>query len=429
MLANFPDSNFLYISYTESLAAKQTETIRSILELPEYVELFGITTDKNSRAKSNFTTNFGGSCFAAGAGGSITGRGAGIKGTRRFGGCAVIDDIHKPDEVTSDTMRQAILDWYKNTFYSRLNMPHTPILLIGQRLHEDDLPSNLIQGFDGREWNTVVLPALDKAGNPLYPEMHDVKELNNMANNMPYMFASQYQQNPIPAGGGIFKEHWFPLLEHEPKISITFITVDSSETSKTYNDATVFSFWGLYRLQIAGTDSEKWALHWIDCEEIWVEPKDLESHFLSFYGRCMNHPVQPTFVGIEKKSSGTTLLSILKDTRGLRVDEIERPGGKGALNKIDRFLATQPLASNKLISLPMHGHHKDIVLSHMTRITANDSHRRDDICDTFADAVDLALIRKIIPGMISAPRHNSEKLRDLARRAETNNRASKRIWS
>jgi predicted phage terminase large subunit-like protein len=404
-MAQYPDSNFLYVSYSHSLAKKQTQTIRHILQMPEYVELFNVKLKGDTSAKDNFETTENGSVYAAGAGGSITGRGAGIKGADRFGGCIVIDDIHKPDEVTSDTMREGINEWYYNTLQSRVNSSSTPVIFIGQRLHEDDLAANLIRSGD---WKTLIIPAIDVAGNALHPEMHDIHTLKKMQHDSPYNFASQYQQDPQPAGGGIFKPEWFRLHEIEPKMIATFITCDSAETEKEYNDATVFSFWGIYRIVNNDIDSGLYGLHWIDCTEIRVEPRDLHPEFINFYAGCMRHKCKPSLVAIEKKSTGVTLLSVLKDFQGLQRIEIERSRSSGG--KVERFLACQPYVAQGLVSLPEDGKHTKMCIEHMRKITANNSHRFDDICDTAADAIKLALIDKTV-----VARHESNDYAAIAK--------------
>ena len=391
-LAQYPDSNFLYVSYSLGLAKKQTKTIRQIIAMQEFRDIFGVQLSDEASAQGNFETSLNGSVYAAGADGEITGRGAGIKGVNRFGGCIVIDDIHKPSEVTSDTMRASVNDWYFNTLQSRLNDPeNTPIIFIGQRLHEDDLAANLIKSG---EWETVIIPALDPAGNALHPQMHTRDALLKMQETMPYVYASQYQQDPMPAGGGIFKPEWFYLMEEEPNILATFITIDTAETDKSYNDATVFSFFGLYRIKINEIETELYALHWIDCLELRIEPKDLEQAFMSFYAGCMRYKVKPRAVAIEKKSTGVTLASILKNIRGLGIIDIERTKASG--NKTTRFLEIQPIIASKQVSLPKEGKHTAMCLEHMRKITANDSHRHDDIADTLYDGIKLGIIDNVI---------------------------------
>lgn len=391
-LAQYPDSNFLYVSYSLGLAKKQTKTVRQIVGMREFRDIFGFGISEDTSAQGNFETKLGGSVYAAGADGEITGRGAGIKGVERFGGCIVIDDIHKPSEVNSDTIRQSVNDWYFNTLQSRLNEPEkTPIIFIGQRLHEDDLAANLIKSG---EWETIIIPALDEAGNALHPTMISKEKLLSMQSSMPYVFSSQYQQNPQPAGGGIFKPDWFCKLEDDPDIYTTFICADTAETDKSYNDATVFSFFGLYKIMIGDVQTNLLGLHWLDCWELRIEPKDLESEFMNFYVSCMRYKVKPRIAAIEKKSTGVTLLSVLKNIRGLQILDIERTKSSG--NKTTRFLEIQPYIASKQVSLPKEARHTEKVIEHMRKITANDSHRHDDIADTLYDGVKLGIIDNVI---------------------------------
>ncbi len=390
-LCQYPDSNYIYVSYTHSLAKRQTQSIRDIIRLREYYDLFGVSLKGDSTAKDNFETMIGGNVFAVGTGGSITGRGAGIKNSDRFGGAIICDDLIKPDEASSDTVREGVNEWYFNTLQSRINNPDTPIIVIGQRVHEDDICARLIATG---EYESLIIPAIDVAGNPLYPEMHDLPALRQLEKQSPYVFASQYQQNPQPAGGGIFKPEWFVLKDMEPDIVATFITADTAETDKDYNDATVFSFWGLYKVDIDGTVTEEYALHCIDCIEVRIEPKDLKDTFLQFYAKCMRHRVKPRMVAIEKKSTGTTLVSTLKTYQGIQVVDIERSRASG--NKMQRFLEVQPYVAEGRVSLPEYGKHTHMFVEHMRKITANDTHAHDDIADTMADAVRIALIDRTI---------------------------------
>jgi Uncharacterized protein conserved in bacteria len=390
-IAQYPDCNFMYVSYSHSLARKQTQTIRDIISMREYQEMFNVKLSDDAQAKDNFETTLKGSVYGVGAGGTLTGRGAGLKGVLRMGGAIVIDDILKPDEATSDTIREGINEWYHNTLLSRLNSSLTPIIYIGQRLHEDELVARLIASG---EYELVCIPAIDMAGNPLYPEMHDIKTLRKMQAENEYVFSAQYMQNPIPAGGGLFKEHWFLKLDYTPKILATFITADTAETVETYNDASVFSFWGIYQLTVGDRlIPDTYCLHWLDCWELRVEPKDLQTEFMNFWRTCMLFPVKPTFSAIEKKSTGVTLLSSLKDIQGLRVIDIDRPRGN---SKTNRFLEIQPFIAQKLITLPVDGKHTNMCIKHMSKITANESHKFDDIADTCAQAVKMALIDKVV---------------------------------
>lgn len=391
-LAHRPDSNYIYVSYGKTLAKKQTQTIREIITRPEYKALFGVTLKQDTTAKDNFETAQNGSIYGTGAEGPITGMGAGIKECIRWGGCAVIDDIHKVEEATSDTMRENVINWYYGTMCSRVNNPaYTPIIYIGQRVHEDDLASRLIKSG---EWETVIIPAIDVAGNALHPQMHNLKMLKKMQEENPYNFASQYQQDPQPSGGGLFKKDWFMTLEYEPKIIDTFITCDSAETDKSYNDATVFSFWGVYRIEQQGIDSGIYAIHWLDCWELRIEPWELQASFIDFYRQCMNHSVKPRQAYIEEKSTGTTLVSVMKKMQGLQTIGLKRDKTMGT--KTERFRRCQEYVTTGRMTLPTYAKHTDMCIKHMVKITDNNTHRFDDIADTMADAIKIALIDESI---------------------------------
>lgn len=388
-LARYPDSNFIYVSYSKTLATKQTATIRQIVSHPEYQRLFQVKIADDTSAKDNFETTQGGSVYAVGAEGSITGRGAGIANCHRFGGAIIIDDIIKPSDAASDIVRESRNDWFKNTLLSRLNHPDTPIVFIGQRVHEDDLAGRLNVGWDGESWDKIILPALDQNNHALLPRLHTVEKLQHLEKYSPYEFAAQYQQNPQPAGGGLFKYDMFRQTEFTPdNITHTFITADSAETEKTYNDATVFSFWGVYKIKQEDVESHVLGIHWLDCLEIRVEPKDLKPEFMAFWAECLRFNVPPAMAYIEKKSTGTTLISLLQGVIGLTVIDINRTKE----SKIARFLKCQPYVNSQQVSINKHAKHKELVLNHMKKITANNSHRFDDIADTLSDAVQIALI-------------------------------------
>lgn len=393
-IAHYPDSNFIYVSITHQLAAKSTSVIRDIITLPLYRKLFNVYIDDSSSAKDNFRTTVGGGVYAAGAEGTIVGFDAGLPDPTRFTGGYIMDDMHDPDKVTSDTVRNSAKEHFFKSGMQRRRNPKAFFLFIGQRVHEDDLPAALLNGDDGHVWDRVILKSLDDANNPLQPNVHSKEDLLIMKETKPYVFWSQHQQEPIPAGGSLFLEKWFPLLDNEPDVFCTFITIDTAETSKSYNDATVFSFWGVYRVQHHNVTVPVDCLYWIDCVEVRIEPKDLESEFWAFYANCMRYRVKPKMVGIEKKSTGTTLVSVLKNKPGLRIHEIERTRASGS--KCDRFIKMQPYVASNLITLPVYGKHTAMCITHMSKITANNSHRFDDICDTASDATEMALIDKIV---------------------------------
>lgn len=397
--AHFPDCQFIYISYSHDLAATHTADVKGIMELIEYKVLFEVDISRESSAKDNFKTSLGGTLRAFGSAGAVTGQDAGLPGLNRFSGCLVMDDMHKPDQAHSDSIRKSVIRNYNETIKQRPRDPsNVPLIFIGQRVHEDDIASYLIDGNDGYEWKKVVLKGRDESGNSIDPDLYPLDKLSIEEKFNSYTFASQIQQNPLPAGGGIFKTNMFAILDEEPEILTTFITGDTSETSKTYNDPTVFSFWGIYKIKQFGEETEILGLHWLDCLEVWIEPKDLTPTFMQFYTECMRHKVKPSVVGIEKKSTGVTLISFLNELQGINVVDIPRTVSSGS--KSDRFISIQSYVSRKQISFTKGARHNEMCIEHMSKITANNTHRHDDIADTAYDAIDMALIRNSVTAHI-----------------------------
>lgn len=216
-LGHAPDSEFIYTSYSARLAANYSYEARGLIQHPAYANVFPeLTLKDDSKAKDEWRTSSGGLVYAAGSGGTITGYGAG-KERPDFGGAIIIDDPHKADEARSDVMRRNVIDWFQNTLESRKNSPsRTPIILIMQRLHEEDLAGWLLAGGNGEQWEHLNLPAINEAGEALWPAKHDIERLRMMEQASPYVFAGQYLQRPAPMAGGFFKPDRIEIVDALP---------------------------------------------------------------------------------------------------------------------------------------------------------------------------------------------------------------------
>ncbi|WP_232507674.1 hypothetical protein [Candidatus Williamhamiltonella defendens] len=57
----------------------------------------------------------------------------------------IVDDPHNPRQAESPTEREKALEWFDQTFYSRLNdKKNGVIVVVMQRLHEKDLSGHLL---------------------------------------------------------------------------------------------------------------------------------------------------------------------------------------------------------------------------------------------------------------------------------------------
>jgi predicted phage terminase large subunit-like protein len=256
-LGHDPSAQILCVSYAQGLADKLARDCRSIMLNPWYRRIFPTRLAQHRQAVQEFITTRQGYRLATSNGGVLTGRGAGI---------IVIDDPLKPEEALSDAQRQAANEWYDHTLYSRQNdKQHSAIVIIMQRLHEDDLIGHVL----GQEaWEVVSFPAIAEQdevheietiwgprtfrrqrGEALHPEREPLDTLDRIRCTVgEYNFAGQYQQSPAPLGGGLVKEEWFKRYGEKERPE-TFERIvqswDTANKATELSDFSVCTTWGI----------------------------------------------------------------------------------------------------------------------------------------------------------------------------------------
>lgn len=232
-MGHVPDAEFIHTSYSSRLASNNSWQTRDLVAHEEFNHIFcdefgnpRVHLKTDSQAKDEWRTVEGGCMYAVGMGGTITGYGAG-KQREGFGGAIVIDDPHKADEARSEIVRKSVIEGFQNTLESRLNSPHTPIILIMQRLHEMDLTGWLLAGGNGEKWEHLCLETLidkrpelkeydESRYEALWPAKHTVNDLLRLKTAKPYTFIGQYQQAPSAPEGNVFKPDKISVIEAVP---------------------------------------------------------------------------------------------------------------------------------------------------------------------------------------------------------------------
>src|ERR1035438_988116 len=174
------------------------------------------------------------------------------------------------DEAMSDVRRQSANDWYDHSLSSRLNDKRTGcIILIMQRLHEDDLTGH---SEKSGEWRILRLPAIAEedevhliaspygvrtvnrsAGEALDPVREPLEILEKIrATQGEYNFAGQYQQAPAPLGGGLVKIGWFQHYDQRtlPLFDLIFQSWDTANKTTELSDFSVCTTWGVKLKQL-----------------------------------------------------------------------------------------------------------------------------------------------------------------------------------
>lgn len=245
-LAINPKSKFIHTSYSETLALDNSETVKDLIESEEYQKYFNFRLKKDSKSKRKWYTDEGGGIYAAASGGQITGFGAGqvdeedkelkdyitdidlMKDT--FNGAIIIDDPIKPEDAEYPQQRTKINERFDNTIRSRVNSRNTPIIIVMQRVHEEDLTGYLLD-TEPEEWEVLNMPAISEDNKPLWEFKHTLEELLKLKKANETVFQNQYQQDPKPAKGMVFNKEdlsFFNLNElntHNIECSIGAIDV------------------------------------------------------------------------------------------------------------------------------------------------------------------------------------------------------------
>ena len=217
-LALNPRAKFLYLSYSDDLALDASEAVKEIINLEIYQKLWDVRIKHGSNSKRKWYTEQGGGMYSVSTKGQVTGFGAGlvdsaesaevdelIKDIYKFGGAIIIDDPIKPeDAIESPRIRNRINERFNNTIKSRTNSRKTPIILIMQRLHQNDLTGFLLDGGSGEDWTCIVQKAIKDDGTALWNNKHTIEELNQIRLASEFVFESQYMQNPKPLEGLAF---------------------------------------------------------------------------------------------------------------------------------------------------------------------------------------------------------------------------------
>ena len=373
-LGLFPDSELLHVSYGATLAENNSYNSKMLVEHEAYQALFpNLKLRNDSNARNKWMTERGGVVHAIGTSGTITGKGAG-KLREGFAGAVIIDDPIKPTDAQSETIRPKVNEWFSSVLESRLNKKTTPVIVIMQRLHEDDLSGFLLNGGNGEEWTHLKIPAINEKGEALWPFKHNIDDLKRMENKNAYVFSGQYMQEPSPQGGGMLKEDWYNwYASHNlPDMKYTFLTADTALKTKEQNDYSVIQHWGFgvnEKLYLLNMSRGKW------------EAPDLEKEFKRFYAECSNK-FRIRNCWIEDKASGTGLIQSLRREGRIPIRAVQRN-----TDKITRCQDASPRIEMGLVHL-----NKEIpqIEDMITESNMFPVGRHDDTLEGLFDAVEIA---------------------------------------
>jgi predicted phage terminase large subunit-like protein len=389
MLGHNPALRFITVSYGGDLAEKQGLDTLKILQDPMVRRAFP-QLQLTRRSAVDIETTLGGGRLSTSLGGTLTGRGADY---------IIIDDPTKSVAATSLTVRESDKAWLFNTLMTRLNDPgQGRIILIMQRLHEDDLAGEL-QRRGG--WKELRLPAIAeqdekiaigpdryyqrRTGNALHPARISLGTLRDMRRDIgSYNFAAQFQQNPIPAKGNLVKAEW--LASHDPSFDPHAVkgrivqSWDSASKDGIDNDWSV-----CVTAHIQGRE-----IRIIDVFRRRVQFPELLRH-----AKRLAREHRATTILIEEQSSGIQLIQALRadPSRGIPMPLAQKPES----DKLARLSGVSAMIEEGVVSLPSEA---NWLATFKTELLGFPNARHDDQVDAFSQLLAWARTGFMLPKFV-----------------------------
>ncbi|MBN3822339.1 phage terminase large subunit [Burkholderia sp. Ac-20384] len=404
-LAVNPRARFLHISYSDDLALLNSETSREIVGSDDFQAIWPMTiaADAKSKKRWNVVVNGkkAGGVYAVSLGGQITGFRAGHM-AEGWQGAIIIDDPLKVEDAYSKTNRDKANRKLMSTVKSRKANPDTPIIVIMQRLAEEDPTGFIKSGKMPGEWEFIEIPALitddyvaalpehiramvdseerdDDGRFSYWPYKEPLQELLAAEKADAYVFNGQYMQRPAPLGGGIIQSGKFVRYGALPQLQYRKIFADTAQKTAERNDYSVFQCWGL------GYDKRIYLIDQIRGK--WKAP-ELKQRAIDFWNKHAaigaDDPSAAVLrqMKVEDKSSGTGLIQDIQADGGIPIEGIER-----VKDKLTRVMDVVSHIDVGNVCVPADAPFVNDFITECDSFTADDTHMHDDQIDPMVDAI------------------------------------------
>jgi predicted phage terminase large subunit-like protein len=308
VLGHDPTKRLIVASYGSELAVKLANDCRTIMISPRYKLVFpGLQISPKKNTEYEIVTSQGGFRLATSVDGSLTGRGGDI---------IIIDDPLKSLDASSESKREHVNAWYRNTLLSRLDDKHNgAIIIVMQRLHDDDLCGFVLKNsrdcvvlnFPAIAWKDEQIQIGDgfyhrPVGDVLHPGLESKSDLDSIRSLIGEdVFAAQYQQCPIQPAGMMIKRGVIQRYDHLPirtKSHYLLQSWDTAVKTDAHND---------YSACVTLLIDDRNNCYVVDVLQDRVLYPELKGHALS---QAQKH--RPDTIVVEEAGIGRTLVNDLK---------------------------------------------------------------------------------------------------------------------
>ncbi len=415
-LALNPRARFLHLSGSNELASLNSSTARDLIVSDVYQQFWPIKLADDAKAKKRWNVLIdgqpAGGVYATSLGGQIVGFRAGHM-AEGFQGAIIIDDPLKPEDAYSPSKTNSANRKLITTVKSRKANPKTPIVMVMQRVGEND-PSGFIEkGNLPGKWRIVRIPAvlsedyvaaLKPKYRDLLPPLEDREVLDGRFSYWPYkepirellamergegtdqsgarisrhVFSAQYNQMPVALGGNVIHGECFGRYRILPRIKYRIIYADTAQKTKEANDYSVFEEWGF---------ADDGRIYLIDMIRGKWEAPELQKRAVAFWATAKARD-KDKYGSLRKmkpedKSSGTGLIQTLKmPPYNIPIEGIERDK-----DRYTRVMDALPYIEVGAVGVPEDAPFTKDFIAECEAFTADDSHDFDDQIDPMVDAV------------------------------------------
>lgn len=208
-----PSHSFICATHTSALTQRFASRFRALVESEWFQGLWQVKFTDDTNSKLAMRNTFGGERLGVSVGGSITGSHADTH---------VCDDLVDASDASNSRTMEAANEWYDQVLSTRAkNANKLSSIVIAQRLSMGDIvqhvkarPStihlSLPAVLSGPPCVTPVWTDTRSPGQLLAPLRLPQAVLDSRKTSLGSMaFSAQYQQSPVPAGGGWIKREWF----------------------------------------------------------------------------------------------------------------------------------------------------------------------------------------------------------------------------
>jgi len=335
MIGRKPDLKIIQTTHTTELAVRFGRKAKTLIDSPEYQQMFKTRLREDSQAAGKWETEQGGEYYAAGVGSAITGRGADL---------LIIDDPHSEQDAMNPEALERAYEWYTSGPRQRLQ-PGGAIVVVMTRWSQKDLTGALInsqKNVKADKWHVVEFPAIMPSGKPIWPEYWKKEELEGVRASLSIgKWNAQWMQNPTAEEGSILKREWWNLWEKPsiPPLQHIIQSYDTAFSKKETADFSAITTWGVFY-----PDEDSPAnLILLDAHKERLEFPELRKEALEQYKYW-----KPDTVIIEAKASGQPLTYEL---RKIGIPVINFTPSKGQ-DKFARVNAVAPMFESGMIWAP-----------------------------------------------------------------------------